>query len=79
MARVIIIHARTPVLDARDPESIIAHCFGPFDNVGAAIAFANESAPDDCFKFALDLVGPAAADAAAAEDLHRTHDHARLT
>ena len=53
MSRVIVIHSRYPVINQIDAA---AHCFGPFDSYEEALAW-DQTAPDDCYKWALDLVG----------------------
>jgi len=59
MSRIIVVHCRDAVLSQDSPAP--AHCFGPFDSLADAMAF-DALAEDGCFKWALDLVGPEAAD-----------------
>lgn len=55
--RVLIIHSREPILDCT-VDGGLAHAFGPFDSFEEAEAWNNAGIEDDCFKFAIPLVGP---------------------
>ena len=64
--RVMIVHfSEDHLKDGRyvdlNAKKIMAHCFGPFDSYGEALAF-DEQAPDDCRKIALPILGPAQID-----------------
>lgn len=58
MGRIIVVHMRDAILNAEEGgDAHPAHCFGPFADYPTALAF-DLLAPDDCYKIALDLVGP---------------------
>jgi hypothetical protein len=67
--RFIIVHSRTATInaDTNDPTPVEAHCFGPFASLEAAADFEYQ-APDDCFKVAVPLTGPAIEDIEAMEE-----------
>jgi hypothetical protein len=58
--RFMLIHSKTPTIEYRD-DDVKAHCFGPFDSFEEAAAFHVE-ADDDCYSWALPIMGPHAID-----------------
>lgn len=59
MGRIIVVHSRDAIINLtpKGIEDSAAHCFGPFDSYAEAVAW-DMLARDDCYKMALDLVGP---------------------
>lgn len=86
MTRLVVVHARDAVLTP-DDGPVVAHAYGPFKDLAAALAFEATGDPgDDCHKFVLDIVGPhpgdraladAVADAVPGEDnaMHHVHHY----
>lgn len=55
--RYILVHSFEATINIADP-SPFAHCFGPFDNLDALLAFEDDKGEDTCYRFAIPLVGP---------------------
>lgn len=55
--RYILVHSHDSTIDSSGPDPV-SHCFGPFKNYEALVAFDKTIPRDTCYRFALPLVGP---------------------